>query len=514
MYAEGVGLPRDLSAAIDWFHQAAADGNAAAYYNLGVMHLSGLGVPQDPQAAERFFFKAANRGSAEACVALGLFYAQGEHRAPDHQAALASFAEAARLGSLDGACNLGLFHIRGQGTPPDAAEGLRILEDAAGKGSLSAMWALHNLYSEGRHIQADLQIAQSWLLCAAEAANGAAACKLAAQLDTHHPHVLPIDRVIGLLLLAAEADELDAQQQLGRLYIEERHTPKNLEEALRWFGRAAMLGDPYSQAWLGDMLSTGDGVDHDREAAMAWYRKAAEGGFTPALDILTGEPQTSPEDERAIFQLWLARAQAGEAAAQRVVGDLTLKGAGTEPSAAEAVGWLRKAADQGDVTAKIILAGIYLQNQAEPRDEYEPIALLLEAAEQGDADAQYNLGVCFQQGACVPRDPAKAEELYRQAANRHQSRAPLALADLLLETSDGRADKEAEAFRWYGVSAEGGSSRAMFTLGWLCEQGRGTPQDLVRARQHYQSAADLGSTEGREALHRLADQQQQVGRSA
>ena len=359
------------------------------------------------------------------------------------------------------------------------------------------MWALHNLHAEGLHVEADAQAAQTWLERVAEMGGGGAAGKLASQLETGHPLAPPADRVMSLLLLAAESDDIEAQQQLGQLYFEGRHTPPNMSEALRWFGRAAINGAPFAQAWLGDVLSNGDGVIRDPAAAMDWYRRAAEGGFLPALSIVTDEAASStPEEQQRIFSLWLAAAEAGDGLAQRMVGDLTLRGVGTEASPDQAAAWLRRAADQGDTPAKIILASLYLQDQAAPRDANEPIDLLRQAAEQGDADAQYNLGVCHQLGLRVERDLALAEQLYRQAATKNQTPAQVALADVLLETSTAETDQAPEAARWYAAAAKSGSARAMLSLGWLHEHGRGAPRDLARARQYYQNAADQGPGRG------------------
>ena len=251
-----------------------------------------------------------------------------------------------------------------------------------------------------------------------------AACKLAAQLEAGHALALPADRVMALLLLAAEAGEADAQTQLGRLHFDGRHTQNNVTEALRWFSRAAERGDPFAQAWLGDALSTGQGAIRDEAAAMSWYRKAAAGGYLPALSIITSAtltPSATPEAQQEIFQLWIRAAEAGDALAQRMVGDFALRGIGTSASATEAVNWLRKSADQGDRTAKLMLAGIYLQDQAEPDDANEPIDLPAPGAlEQGDADAAIQSGGLPPRRACVqnrtwPRPNAGTAQAGRQA---------------------------------------------------------------------------------------------------
>ena len=45
--SEGEGVPQDYVQALKWYRLAAAQGDALAQYNLGVMYAKGQGVPQD-----------------------------------------------------------------------------------------------------------------------------------------------------------------------------------------------------------------------------------------------------------------------------------------------------------------------------------------------------------------------------------------------------------------------------------------------------------------------------------
>ena len=47
MYAIGHGVPRDAAQAVDWLRKAAKQGHAAAEHSLGVMYAAGYGVPRD-----------------------------------------------------------------------------------------------------------------------------------------------------------------------------------------------------------------------------------------------------------------------------------------------------------------------------------------------------------------------------------------------------------------------------------------------------------------------------------
>ena len=59
MYTLGDGVPPDDQAALKWFLRAAAQGDASAQNNLGLMYKKGRGVPQDFIRAHMWYNLAA-----------------------------------------------------------------------------------------------------------------------------------------------------------------------------------------------------------------------------------------------------------------------------------------------------------------------------------------------------------------------------------------------------------------------------------------------------------------------
>ncbi len=66
MYGDGMGVPQDYAEAMKWFRLAAAQGDASAQYNLGVMYEDGQGGPQDKQTAQMWLNTASANGSEQA----------------------------------------------------------------------------------------------------------------------------------------------------------------------------------------------------------------------------------------------------------------------------------------------------------------------------------------------------------------------------------------------------------------------------------------------------------------
>lgn len=56
----------------------------------------------------------------------------------------------------------------------------------------------------------------------------------------------------------------------------ETHVAKDMEQAVRWYKKAADQGEPYAQYRLGGCYANGAGVAKDIEQAVQWYKKAAD----------------------------------------------------------------------------------------------------------------------------------------------------------------------------------------------------------------------------------------------
>jgi Sel1 repeat len=161
-----------------------------------------------------------------------------------------------------------------------------------------------------------------------------------------------------------------------------------------------------------------------------------------------------------------AKAEAGDAEAQKTLGECYSNGQGVTQSYAQAAQWYRKAADQGN------------------------------------AAAQAALGELYEVGQGVQRDATEAAKYYRRAAEKGHARGEYSLAQLYL-TGNGVQQDLAEALKWYRQAAEQGYALAQYNLGMRYKEGKGVAQDPVEAYKWFTLAAARGvqgATEVREAL--------------
>jgi TPR repeat protein len=86
-------------------------------------------------------------------------------------------------------------------------------------------------------------------------------------------------------------------------------------------------------------------------------------------------------------------AQAGDAAAQFYLGLMYQLGLGAARDDAQALKWLRLAAEQELALAQMTLGHMYANGQGVAKNHAEAVKWYRLAAEQGDAFAQFNLGL-------------------------------------------------------------------------------------------------------------------------
>jgi TPR repeat protein len=98
MYRKGLGVPKDLAKAAEWYERAAESGFARAQANLASLYLRGDGVSQDYYEAAKWFDRAARQGHAIAQFNLGLMYERGLGVPRSKEKAFGWYYQAARAG--------------------------------------------------------------------------------------------------------------------------------------------------------------------------------------------------------------------------------------------------------------------------------------------------------------------------------------------------------------------------------------------------------------------------------
>ncbi|KAJ3503509.1 hypothetical protein NMY22_g18226 [Coprinellus aureogranulatus] len=284
-------------------------------------------------------------------------------------------------------------------------------------------------------------------------------------------------------------------------------------EALKVMRRLATQGDTYSEAqfFLANCHGTGAlGLPVDHEKAYHLYLQAAKQNHAAAAyrvavcnEIGAGTKREPPR--AAAF--YRKAASLGDTAAMYKLGMILLQGLLDEQrNPREAIGWLKRAAEQADEEnphALHELALLYEQTQGNlvPYDPQYAKTLFTQAAQLGYTPSQYKLGQCYEYGALnCPVDPKRSIAWYTKAAEKGDAEAELALSGWYLTGSEGvLKQSDSEAYLWARRAANKGLSKAEYAVGYYAEVGIGVKQDV-----ELRSAVDTAQGNKR-AMNRLTE---------
>lgn len=107
----------------------------------------------------------------------------------------------------------------------------------------------------------------------------------------------PPEEDIGLLKMAAESGDPQAQSELGAKYYLGGGVKRDLGHARKWNEKAANHGVKEAQENLASMYYRGDGAERDIVRAYAWYKVAADNGSYDAQHQLIHMPLEMTKDQ-------------------------------------------------------------------------------------------------------------------------------------------------------------------------------------------------------------------------
>lgn len=176
---------------------------------------------------------------------------------------------------------------------------------------------------------------------------------------------------------------------------------------------------------------------------------------------------------------------------------LLLAGNNHQSDQNDALNLLRASAVAGYSPAQTALASAYEQGFVLTQDTQQAIGWYKKAAEQGDWIAQFSLGrIYFLGGGTISRDTAMAKKWLELAAADERDSGAAFLLGLLNDDGQGTATNYKLAEKWYRQAAERGNPFAMEKLGLLLFKGvvaEPGPKNKEEAYIFFLAAAALGN---------------------
>lgn len=401
----------------------------------------------------------AKEGDASAMNEVGTWYYTGKHVKQDYARAYEWWKKSSLKSNVRAIANLGMCYQLGHGVERDSTDAVRLYKksikdgnaallkqraDNAAKSGFDAMLA-GDCYETGIGVQKDYS------------------------------------KAAGYYALAASKGSLDGTRHAGLSYL----NAKENEKAFRYFENGASKGDLTCRYWAGKMLLGGMGIPSDKQQAVVYILKAAEGGMPAAqteLGTLYAEGNGVSKNLAQAAQWHRKSALQGNSKGMWNYGNALKEGAGLPHDYDQALFWMSEAASQGykrkfdklmshmdsvgtdpflnyvngmklylingsmkEATeqfkkvekAKIdegkIMQAVILASKRNEKPNAKKAVKELEKLSDSNPEATFYLATLYEAGNGVGQNMSKAIELYRRASDMGYGKAQCYLADIYYE---------------------------------------------------------------------------------
>ena len=199
----------------------------------------------------------------------------------------------------------------------------------------------------------------------------------------------------------------DALRALGICYVDGDGVEKDVEKGLIYLNRSASQGHSGSMIFLGDMYQYGQGVEKNLDEAKKWYERAAIGcsgiAYNKLMDVYGMEKDY--ECLKGWSKLYM---DMGLPRAFYDMGTMFYDGEGVNEDKSRGIGLIRQAADMNDPIACYSLSKILAETDKDQGWDY-----FKKAFGAGFKDAVYEMGVLLWDD-----DRSQAIEYIRDAATK------------------------------------------------------------------------------------------------
>jgi hypothetical protein len=283
-YLRGLLSPTaDPDKAVFWWKKAADSGDVLSLLLIARFYEGQFGFPELKDLKESLanYTKAADLGNAGAMAALGSRLLSGDEKIRDEKKGREWLKKAIAAKEYSAYLALGDYE---ENVKKDLKAALAEYERGKDAGQVDCMLRSADFYLEGKGVDKDADRGVSLLRKAAEAGNPVANFRLAASLlSAEKPDGAAVLSGYAYLLAAANGNLVEAQNELGLLYLSGKLGVADTPAGLAWLTRAAQGGNAQAQNNLATLYERGvGGVPRNIENAGQLYALAAQQGHGPA----------------------------------------------------------------------------------------------------------------------------------------------------------------------------------------------------------------------------------------
>ena len=305
------------------------------------------------------------------------------------------------------------------------------------------------------------------------------------------------------LLASADKGNSVDQYKVGEWFFN-KNSADYYKIAAIWFFKAANQGHMYAQAKLAVCYEDGYGVPKDKDAAIKWYREAANKGDEAARSKYL-KLKYSSNTYKAIIRYritLLADADNGNRDSQFQLGEWFSCHNSQSSYGTEAIFWFEKAAESGHGDAMLKLGECYENGTGVYSNYSEAIKWYKKAANRGNAPARLKLAKAYLYGNMVAKNVGEAIRWY-ELVGRGLNAADLCTIGYAYDTGDTVFMNKTKAVEYYRLAAEKGDLVAQYNLGVCYENGNGVYRDINTAKYWYEKSAGQGYSQAQQCASRV-----------
>jgi TPR repeat protein len=357
IYREGKKVPKDESAAFQWYLRAAKLADPQAYYQIGLAFIYGqLKQPKNRDLGADYLKQSAELGYMPAQYILASLYLDGNEVLGSRQQAMDYLMTAANAGWVDAQLKLAQALIQFSLPQYDKAA-FHWLQKAGSQQHIEALFELANCYHDG------------------------------IGTTVNYEEALKIYK--GL----AAREHYPSHFKLAQMYYDGKGTEKDLDSAKFWLHSAARHKEPDADTWLKLYFNETDDTlaEHNIEGEInEWLQNSALNApdiFQKGLNYLYAKHGFA-QNIQAGMTLLASAAEKDFVPAQRELAIIYEQGLfGYQDAAAHAHEWYMRAAKSGDYYSQFRIANMYYAGKGVERNPVQAYAFANMAANQGVDEA-------------------------------------------------------------------------------------------------------------------------------
>ncbi|MBI5086878.1 MAG: sel1 repeat family protein [Acidobacteria bacterium] len=277
---------------------------------------------------------------------------------------------------------------------------------------------------------------------------------------------------LGEALPKAKEGDVDAQYQMGLVFLVPRGVDRDLAQAAAWFAKAAEQGHAEAMARLGKLYAETPLLWPGRKDEGIRLLKLAmeKGSVAAAVDL--GYITEDPVEKARLY----ARAEPRSPRGRLRLGLLTLEGKGVAKDQAEGLRLIELARAGGDPRVQVELGRCYEDGECGlSKNPGAAAKLYAEAAARGSAEGEYRLSWCYSEGRGVAKNQEESLRLLESAAAKWDPQAQWLLGSKLVNGyDDAVAQNVEEGARLLALGAAQGDIAAMSELSGVLLWGGGS----------------------------------------